>query len=88
MDPTTAISMLLSLIPDLLMTKGGQLITGGIYVGGKYITSQTMDRINFYGGARRRRLRENKWVKFIKFMRSVFHTFEQPNRFKVAREIY
>jgi hypothetical protein len=30
MDPTTALSMLLSLIPDLLMTKGGQLIRGGI----------------------------------------------------------
>jgi hypothetical protein len=88
MDPTTALSMIFSLIPDLLMTSGGQLITGGVYVGGKYITSQTMDGYNFYGGARRRRLSQNRWVKFIKFMRNVFHTFQQPNRFKVAKEIY
>jgi hypothetical protein len=47
-----------------------------------------MDRIDFYGGAKKRRLSEKKWVKFIKFMRNVFHTFEQPNRFKVAKEIY
>ncbi|MCS7318130.1 MAG: hypothetical protein NZZ41_07505, partial [Candidatus Dojkabacteria bacterium] len=88
MDPTTALSTIFSLIPDLLMTSGGQLITGGVYVGGKYITSQTMNGYNFYGGARRRRLSQNKWVKFIKFMRSVFRTFQQPNRFKVAREIF
>jgi hypothetical protein len=77
MDPTTALSMILCLIPDHLMTSGGHLITDGVYVGGKYITSQTMDGYNFYGGARRkRRLRENKWVKFLKFMRQVFHTFQ------------
>jgi hypothetical protein len=90
MDPTTALSMLLSLIPNLLITKGGRLIRGGIYVGGSYITGDTLDHFfNFYGGARKkRRLRENKWVKFLKFIRHVFHTFQQSNRFQVAKEIY
>jgi hypothetical protein len=30
MDPVTAITTILSLIPDLLMTKGGKLIAGDI----------------------------------------------------------
>jgi hypothetical protein len=90
MDPTTALSMILSLIPDHLITSGGRLIRAGLTIGGSYISGETLDRLfNFYGGARKkRRLEENKWIKFIKFMRSVFHTFQQPNRFKVAREIY
>jgi hypothetical protein len=90
MDPTTALSMLLSLISDCLITTCGRLIRAGLNIGGSYISGDTLNRFfNFYGGARKkRRLRENKWIKFIKFMRSVFRTFKQPNRFKVARELY
>jgi hypothetical protein len=84
MDPSTSLSMLLSLIPDCLITSGGRLIRARLNIGGSYFTGDTRDRFfNFYGGAqKKRRLRENRWIKFIKFMRSVFRTFKQPNRLK------
>jgi hypothetical protein len=89
MDPSTSLSMLLSLIPYCLITSGGRLIRAGLNIGGSYFTGDTLDRFfNFYGGARRRRLRENRWIKFLKLMRFVFRTFKQPNRLKIARELY
>jgi hypothetical protein len=78
------------LIPDCLITSGGRLIRAGLNIGGSYFTGDTLDRFfNFYGGAqRKKRLRENKWIKFLRLMRSVFRTFKQPNRLKIARELY
>jgi hypothetical protein len=90
MDPSTSLSMLLSLIPDCLITTGGRLIRAGLNIGGSYISGDTLDHFfNFYGGSqKKKRLRENKWIKFLRLMRSVFRTFKQPNRLKIAREIY
>jgi hypothetical protein len=45
MDPTTALSMILSLIPDHLITSGGRLIRAGLNIGGSYISGETLNRI-------------------------------------------
>jgi hypothetical protein len=41
MDPVTAIKIVLSLVPDLLMTSGGRMIAGG-YIGRKYYSTTAL----------------------------------------------
>jgi hypothetical protein len=89
MDPVSAILTVLSLIPDLISTKGGRII-GGVYVGGKYYSSIALERAFPMGGARRRRrARTNVWLRYLReFRKYVNRNYSLPNRIKIAKEIY
>jgi len=90
MDLVGILATILELIPDLLVTSGGQLMTGGVYTGGRYLTSRLMDHVDFYGGARRRRKRRlNQWVRFLVKMRKAFNKKKiRKGRFNIARDLY
>jgi hypothetical protein len=65
-------------------------MTGGVYTGGRYLTSRLMDHVDFYGGARRRRKRRlNQWVRFLVKMRKAFNKKKiRKGRFNIARDLY
>jgi hypothetical protein len=65
-------------------------MTGGVYTGGRYLTSRLMDHVDFYGGARRRRKRRlNQWVRFLVKMRKAFNKIKiRKGRFNIARDLY
>jgi hypothetical protein len=70
MDPVTAISTILSLIPGLLMTKGGQLIAGR-YIGGRYYSTTALMKSGYLytGGFYSAGARRNRWVRFLRTFR-------------------
>jgi hypothetical protein len=92
MDPVTAITTILALIPDLLMTSGGRLIAGG-YIGGRYYSTTALMKSGYlytggyvYTAGRRKK---NPWVRYLKlFRRYINKTYTFPDRRKVAKEIY
>jgi hypothetical protein len=45
MDPVSIVTTILSLIPDLLSTRGGRLIAGK-YIAGKYFSTIALNKIN------------------------------------------
>jgi len=89
MDPVSAILTVLSLIPDLISTKGGRII-GAVYVGGKYYISVALERAFPIGGARRRRrAKTNVWLRYLKeFLKYVNRNYSLPNRMKIAKKNY
>jgi len=89
MDPVSAILTVLSLIPDLISTKGGRII-GGVYVRGKYYSSIALERAFPMAGARgRRRTRTNVWLRYLReFRKYVNRNYSMPNRMRIAKEIY
>jgi hypothetical protein len=70
MDPVTAITKILSLIPDLLMTKGGPLIAGR-YIGGRYFSTAALTKGGYLytGVLYSADARRNKWVRFLRIFR-------------------
>jgi hypothetical protein len=92
MDPVTALTTILALIPDLLMTSGGRLIAGG-YIGGRYYSTTALMKSGYlytggyiYTAGKRKK---NPWVRYLKvFRRYVNKTYTFPDRKKIAKEIY
>jgi hypothetical protein len=65
MDPVTAITTILSLIPDLLVTRSGRLIAGA-YIGGRYYNTTALLKSGYsntgglvYAAGRTKRLKVN-----------------------------
>jgi hypothetical protein len=92
MDPVTAITTILALIPDFLMTSGGRLIEGG-YIGGRYYSTTALMKSGYlytggyiYTAGKRKK---NPWVRYLKvFRRYVNKSYTYPDRKKIAKEIY
>jgi hypothetical protein len=92
MDPVSIVSTILSLIPDLISTRGGRLIAGK-YIAGKYFSTTALEKINPIGGARYRRVLKNPWLQFLRKIRTFIRneykvTLPPKERFKIASEMY
>jgi len=92
MDPVSIVTTILSLIPDLLSTRGGRLIAGR-YIAGKYFSSVALNKINPIAGARYKRVLKNPWLQFLKKIRTFIRneykvTLPPKERFKIASDLY
>jgi hypothetical protein len=92
MDPVSIVTTILSLIPDLLSTRGGRLIAGR-YIAGKYFSTTALNKINPIAGARYKRVLKNPWMQFLKKIRTFIRneykvTLPPKERFRIASDLY